>query len=537
MLLLGVRFTKFSILLVITARQCLLATCAAINTFHDHDQAYLDVEPANTARFLDIIRDVNISTYRLSYERSNSNAHSKSKNRLRMGPIGPGLVEMIPEAVELVPKRILPPLEKGGEPVVLHNIPVVNENILFMFGVGATQELIGKVDALNESIMDQFDEIQRLVRGMTQLEHSLSMSSSSSSSNRMKADLLMNESIAEAEIVRYEMERELQRFEQENAYLELQRQLELDQIHKSEQLTLARLAQEDEAARKRSREEMMLKFETNREIERSRAHAAEELSMMQHERDVALQKATEEMAAKTAKAIAEAKAEAERANEDVHLRKLKAEAEQSRKKSIAAINAVASHIASSLYSASKNPRQVLTFIWYLAILATGIYSAREVAQLCRAVVESVLGKPKLIRETTRKSIPHQLLSNLMEHFYGLVMYHYQQYRYGHRNGRGHGHGHGHGLRDKLDIESHFQDVALEPDLKDKILSIAIAASKVRKNEAPHRHTLFFGPPGVGKTMVAKKLATSIGMDYALMSGGDVGPLGADAVTQIHNLFR
>jgi SpoVK/Ycf46/Vps4 family AAA+-type ATPase len=38
-------------------------------------------------------------------------------------------------------------------------------------------------------------------------------------------------------------------------------------------------------------------------------------------------------------------------------------------------------------------------------------------------------------------------------------------------------------------------------------------------------------------MVARKMAKSIGMDYALMSGGDVGPLGNDAVTQIHNLFR
>ena len=37
-------------------------------------------------------------------------------------------------------------------------------------------------------------------------------------------------------------------------------------------------------------------------------------------------------------------------------------------------------------------------------------------------------------------------------------------------------------------------------------------------------------------MVARKLAECIGMDYALMSGGDVGPLGPDAVTQIHNLF-
>jgi ATPase family AAA domain-containing protein 3A/B len=40
----------------------------------------------------------------------------------------------------------------------------------------------------------------------------------------------------------------------------------------------------------------------------------------------------------------------------------------------------------------------------------------------------------------------------------------------------------------------------------------------------------------GKTYVAKKLAKIIGIDYAMMSGGDVSPLGSDAVTQIHQLF-
>lgn len=43
--------------------------------------------------------------------------------------------------------------------------------------------------------------------------------------------------------------------------------------------------------------------------------------------------------------------------------------------------------------------------------------------------------------------------------------------------------------------------------------------------------------GTGKTLIARKLAQCSGMDYAIMSGGDVGPLGEDAVNQLHGLFR
>ncbi|KAH8090170.1 hypothetical protein JL720_6481 [Aureococcus anophagefferens] len=49
--------------------------------------------------------------------------------------------------------------------------------------------------------------------------------------------------------------------------------------------------------------------------------------------------------------------------------------------------------------------------------------------------------------------------------------------------------------------------------------------------------LLHGPPGTGKTLVAKRLAKASGLEYALMSGGDVGPLGADGVTALHTLFR
>lgn len=48
--------------------------------------------------------------------------------------------------------------------------------------------------------------------------------------------------------------------------------------------------------------------------------------------------------------------------------------------------------------------------------------------------------------------------------------------------------------------------------------------------------MIHGPPGTGKTLWAKYLAEKSGMDYAIMTGGDVAPLGKDAVTELHKLF-
>jgi len=49
----------------------------------------------------------------------------------------------------------------------------------------------------------------------------------------------------------------------------------------------------------------------------------------------------------------------------------------------------------------------------------------------------------------------------------------------------------------------------------------LSGRNAKRNRAPLRHVLFFGKPGTGKTMVAQRLARHCGLDYAIMSGGDV----------------
>ena len=49
----------------------------------------------------------------------------------------------------------MPPLEKGGEKVVIENVPVVHEQTLFMYGVGATKEMIKILDKLENEMEEE----------------------------------------------------------------------------------------------------------------------------------------------------------------------------------------------------------------------------------------------------------------------------------------------------------------------------------------------------------------------------------------------
>lgn len=82
----------------------------------------------------------------------------------------------------------------------------------------------------------------------------------------------------------------------------------------------------------------------------------------------------------------------------------------------------------------------------------------------------------------------------------------------------------------------FDKIVLEEELAGQLQWTTNSLVNARNNATPFRHILLHGPPGTGKTLFARTLAKQSGLDYAIMSGGDVGPLGKDAVHELNKLF-
>eukprot|EP00747_Dinoflagellata_sp_TGD_P181508 gnl/TRDRNA2_/TRDRNA2_35371_c0_seq1.p1 gnl/TRDRNA2_/TRDRNA2_35371_c0~~gnl/TRDRNA2_/TRDRNA2_35371_c0_seq1.p1 ORF type:complete len:563 (-),score=118.38 gnl/TRDRNA2_/TRDRNA2_35371_c0_seq1:45-1733(-) len=215
----------------------------------------------------------------------------------------------------------------------------------------------------------------------------------------------------------------------------------------------------------------------------------------EHDRQVALARARE---------AAAGRAQQERENIEIRLREMRAKKAEERRTALESIEEIFSSMSSGAMALYDDRTKAITLVAGLTALALGVHTAKNVVRVTASVLERNLGRPPLVRETSRWSWRPQL-------------HPWWPFR--------------------KETPNIMEQIVLEETLSERLTWTTNALLKAQENGTPFRHLLLYGAPGTGKTLFARTLARQSGLDYAIMSGGDLGPLGRDGPHELHKLFQ
>ncbi|XP_078373422.1 ATPase family AAA domain-containing protein 3-like [Oculina patagonica] len=201
------------------------------------------------------------------------------------------------------------------------------------------------------------------------------------------------------------------------------------------------------------------------------------------------------------------KAKIERENKDIRLEKIRVKAAEQRETVLQSIKTAGSILGAGFDAFISDWDKISATAAGLTLLALGVYTAKYGTGVTARFVEARLGKPSLVRDTSRLSV------------FGAVRHPIQTFR-----------------KMFVNYEDSLQGIILKPTLETRLQEVSKATANTKKNQGLYRNLLFYGPPGTGKTMFAKSLAKHSGMDYGIMTGGDIVPMGKEGVTAMHKVF-
>uniref|UniRef100_A0A663LUQ0 ATPase family AAA domain containing 3A n=1 Tax=Athene cunicularia TaxID=194338 RepID=A0A663LUQ0_ATHCN len=264
---------------------------------------------------------------------------------------------------------------------------------------------------------------------------------------------------------------------------------------------------QDKLARQRYDEQMRQQQLANEENLRKQEESVQKQEAMRRatvEREMELRHKNEML---RVEAEARARAKAERENADIIREQIRLKAAEHRQTVLESLKTAGMLFGEGFRAFVTDWDKVTATVAGLTLLAVGVYSAKNATAVAGRYIEARLGKPSLVRETSRITVLEALKHPIK-------------------------------VGKRLASKAHdaLEGVVLSPQLEARVRDIAIATRNTKKNKSLYRNILMYGPPGTGKTLFAKKLAVHSGMDYAIMTGGDVAPMGREGVTAMHKLF-
>jgi ATPase family AAA domain-containing protein 3A/B len=304
-------------------------------------------------------------------------------------------------------------------------------------------------------------------------------------------------------------------FETERAkFMAHKEQLAIERIREEEQSSQRTLQRQGEQKKqmadysdKLERERIKEQIQAQRQMQNEERQKQEESLRRQEE----IRKKTLEYEAELRQQTEMAKVKAEtegrilqeRKNHDIWIERKKLEAKETRETYLETAKVALSSIGSGLQSFLGDKERLTNVGMTITLTGLGLYTAKQGATIGGKYVQAYLFKPSLVRETTRSFLKVPKLKSLFS---------------------------------SPSPDNVLKNIVLEPKLESRLQRVAVSTANTKKNNAPFRHVLLHGPPGTGKTLFAKGLAKESGLDYAILTGGDVAPLGAEAVSEIHKVF-
>ena len=162
----------------------------------------------------------------------------------------------------------------------------------------------------------------------------------------------------------------------------------------------------------------------------------------------------------------------ERKNHDLLIENKRLEAKEYRETVLESIKLAGTTIGEGLKEFVSDREKLANVAGSLTVIAFGIYTARMSTGVAGRYIEARLGKPSLVRETTKMNVLQMVRSPIASF----------RLAFGTSTG-----------------ENTMKDIVLEPTLDKRLRRVAISTANTKKNKAPFRHLLLHGPPGTGQS--------------------------------------